>query len=375
MLTLIVNAGSSSLKTSLFDREKLIGHYHYEKIGKDTRFYANKTWSKVELIDPGHALRHNIEYLKNKNYTIAKVVHRVVHGGEFYNKPALITGKVKERIAALRILAPLHNPNNLDCIERAELLLPEAKHVAIFDTAYHQTLKEAQYRYGLPEKYYTKYKIRKYGFHGISHKYLAHEAMSAVKKKKIITCHLGNGSSITANLNGKSVDTSMGFTPLDGVIMGTRSGHIDPEIPLYLQRHLHMKPQQVYDILHNESGLLGLSGEQDVRDIQKKRTKKAKLALEKLGLDVKKYIGQYHAELNGAEAIVFSGGIGEKSWRVRELALSGLENLGIKLDKVKNKRVTKPKAINMIHARSSKVKILVIPANEELQMLKDAKKV
>jgi len=375
MITLIVNAGSSSLKTSLFEAEKLIAHYHYDKIGEDTRFYVNKTSKKVELIDPGHALRHNIEYLKNKNYKIAKVVHRVVHGGDFYNKPMLVTSKVKERIAALRILAPLHNPNNLDCIERAELLLPEAKHVAIFDTAYHQTLKEAHYRYGLPEEMYTKYKIRKYGFHGISHKYLAHEAQKVTKKKKIITCHLGNGSSITANLNGKSFDTSMGFTPLDGVIMGTRCGHIDPEIPLYLMRHLHIKPQRVYDILHNESGLLGLSGKQDLRDIQKKRTKEAKLALEKLSLDVKKYIGQYHAELNGAEAIVFSGGIGEGSWKIRELALAELGNLDIKLDKAKNKRVKNPKACNVIHARGSKVKILVIPTNEELQMLKDAKKV
>ncbi len=374
MFTLIVNAGSSSLKTSLYDQEKLVGHYHYDKIGSDTKFFANKTAKKVELIDPGHALRHNIEYLKNKEYTIDKVVHRVVHGGEFYNKPILITKKVKERIAALRILAPLHNPSNLDCIERAELLLPEAKHIAVFDTAYHQTIKEIQYRYGLPKELYTKYKIRKYGFHGISHKYLAIEAKNCVKAKKVITCHLGNGSSITANLNMKSIDTSMGFTPLDGVIMGTRCGHIDPEIPLYLMRHLHIKPQRVYDILHNESGLLGLCGEQDLREVQKKRTKEAKLALEKLGFDVKKYIGQYHAELNGAEAIVFSGGIGEKSWKVRELTLSGMENLGIKLDKTKNKRVKKPKGCNQIHAKGSKVKILVIPTNEERQMLLDTKR-
>lgn len=371
----LVNAGSSSLKTALYDAGKLVVRSHYD--GKTLRVTQKRTQKlPCEIIDAAHALRHNVEFLTEKGLldpeAITTVGHRVVHGGEYFKKATKITPTVKEKIGALSILAPLHNPANLASIRMAEKLFPGAKHVAVFDTAYHQTIPEAAFRYGIPTDVYKKYKVRKYGFHGTSHKYLAREAQRVTKKKKIITCHIGNGSSVTANKNGKSIDTSMGFTPTDGLIMGTRVGAIDPEAILYLLKFMQASPERMHQFLNQESGLLGVGHYTDVRELWENRKKKdAQLALDMLAYDTKKYISQYFGVLNGADVIVFSGGIGENAWYVREATLEGLNNLGIRLDKKKNKKVINPTKPVAIHARSSEVKILVIPTNEEQQMLEE----
>lgn len=378
---LIINAGSSTLKTALYDGEKLVARSLYE-FGKETTFTAysskKKTTQKVNLLDTAHAFRHNIEYLLDQGVMhrqkLRAVVHRVVHGGEFYDRAVFINEKVKERIEALSVLAPLHNPPALLTIIKAQELLPKAKHIAIFDTAYHQNMPEKAYRYGISAELYEKHKIRKYGFHGTSHKYLAREAKRLTGTKKVITCHLGNGSSITANKNCKSIDTTMGFTPTDGLIMGTRSGALDPEVILYLLRQMRFSPARIDKFLNKESGLLGvshLSG--DVRDLWKKRKQKsAKLALDMLAYQIKKDIAMYHGLLGGADAIVFSGGIGEHAWYIRKAALEGLEQLGIRLHEGRNKKAIGSTARHL-HTRASKVKILMIPANEELQMVREAR--
>lgn len=375
----LVNAGSSSLKTALYFGDKLVLRCVYDrKIMNLSK--GNRTQKvQVDTIDAAHALRHNVEYLTEKGLLdaseVAAVGHRVVHGGEYFHKAVNITESVKEKIGALSILAPLHNPHNLDAIKMAERLFPKARHVAVFDTAYHQTIPEYAFRYGIPDELYKKYKVRKYGFHGTSHKYLAREATRLTGKKKIITCHLGNGSSITANKNGKSIDTSMGFTPTDGLIMGTRVGAIDPEAVLYLLKFMQASPARMHKFLNHESGLLGIGHFNDVRDLWKNRKKEdAQLALDMLSYDAKKYVSMYHGVLGGADVIVFSAGIGENAWYVREAILDGMGALGIQLDKKKNKKVNRPKKAVAIHARTSKVKILIIPANEEKQMLEEMKR-
>ncbi|MBR9703516.1 acetate/propionate family kinase [Candidatus Woesearchaeota archaeon] len=390
---LVVNAGSSSLKTALFSGEKELVRCYYDRLHKDitwlrvTRASAKKeTRSRVELNDAAHALRHNIIYLVEQGFLkhhndIKVVVHRVVHGGEFYKKAVKITEKVKQHIEALSILAPLHNPHNLAAINASEHLLNHAKQVAVFDTAYHQTIPPEAYRYGIPEELYEKHKIRKYGFHGTSHKFLASEAKRLCGAKKVITCHLGNGSSVTANKNGKSIDTSMGFTPTDGLVMGTRSGALDPEVVIYLLRQIRYSPKRLHDFLNKESGMLGLTHfSSDVRDIWKEastgkgdRQEDASLALLMLSYHIKCYVGEYAAILGGVDAIVFSGGIGQNAWYIREDALLGLDFLGIKLDEKKNKKAVELKEMRMVHKTKSKVNILVIPANEELQMVREAK--
>lgn len=392
VLYLVVNAGSSSLKTALFNDEQELVRCHYDRLNKEATWLRvtnageeKETRSRVDLNDAAHALRHNIIYLVEQNYLkhhndIKVVVHRVVHGGEFYKKAVRITEEVKQRIEALSILAPLHNPHNLAAINAAEHLLSQAKQVAVFDTAYHQTLPPEAFRYGIPETLYLKHKIRKYGFHGTSHKFLATEAKRLCGATKTITCHLGNGSSITANKNCKSIDTSMGFTPTDGLVMGTRSGALDPEVVIYLLRQIRYSPKRLHDFLNKESGLLGLTHfSSDVRDIWKAastgtgdRQEDAALALLMLSYHIKCYVGEYAAILGGVDAIVFSGGIGQNAWYIREDALLGLDFLDIKLDETKNKEVTELKKARMIHKASSKVKILVIPANEELQMVREA---
>jgi len=376
-MKLVINAGSSSLKVALYEKEKLLQHYHYDlSVQKLVHKGKAKKPVKSDVIDVAHALRDCVEKIREEVslQKVDSIIHRVVHGGEFYSKTTLITSAVKEKISALRVLAPLHNPPALQCIVKAEMLFPNVKQFAIFDTAYHQTIPSFAYRYGLPEEMYSKLKIRKYGFHGTSHKYLAQEATSITKAKKIITCHLGSGSSICANLNGVSVDTTMGFTPTDGLIMGTRSGALDPEVALYLLKFLK-RPETVEKVLTKQSGLLGVSGiSSDVRKLwQERKNPKAKLALQMLSYQIKKYISSYNGVLNGVDCIVFSGGVGENAWYVRKDALEGLEHLGIKVDLKKNKLAIGKNKPMMIHSKSSKVKILVILANEELQMIREVK--
>ena len=379
MHSLIVNSGSSSLKVSLYKETKnkrlLVEHLHYDSIGSETKLVVGRKKLFVDIIDSAHALRHSVEFLKEEHgVRIDRAIHRVVHGGEFYNQPVKVTQQVKDRISALSLLAPLHNPHNLSCIEVCEHVLPDTKQFVVFDTAYHQTIPAPAYTYGLNKELLDKHKIRKYGFHGISHCFLARRAQELTKKKKVVTCHLGNGASITANKNNKSVDTSMGFTPTDGLIMGTRSGALDPEVPLYLMRALRTSRQRMHDLLCCEGGLLGLTGKSDVRELWKRKDADDKAALAKLSYQIKQYVGSYCAVLGGVEVIVFSGGVGENAWYVRKDALKGLECLGVQLDLAKNRRavdVSKPVAI---HKKNSKVKVYVIPCDEEEEMLSQVNK-
>lgn len=303
------------------------------------------------------------------------VGHRVVHGGKHFSKTTEITAPVKEKIKALSILAPLHNPPNLEGIEVAEEVFPNAKQVAVFDTAFHQTIPDYAYKYAIPNEFLDKYNIRVYGFHGTSHKYVSEKTIEFLGKKesKIITIHLGNGCSMTAVKNGKSIDHSLGFSPLSGLIMGTRSGDIDPSIIFYLHERLGIEISEIKSILQKKSGMLGLTGFSDLREIQEQASKGDKLcqlALQMNAYRIKKYIGAYAAVLNGLDAIVFTAGIGENSDVIRELVCDDLDFLGIVLDKEKNK--IRAGGIREIHYKNSKVNILIVPTNEELEIAKQA---
>jgi acetate kinase len=302
--------------------------------------------------------------------------HRVVHGGEYYSKPTIIDEKVIRTIKKLFDIAPLHNPPNLAGIIACRRILPNIPQVAVFDTAFHQTMPPEAYLYALPYELYEKYKIRKYGFHGTSHKFISHQAIKLLGKResKVITCHLGNGASLAAVKNGYSVDTTMGFTPMDGLVMGTRVGEMDPDIPLYLIKDKGFKLKEIENMLNKKSGLLGISGlTQDVRDLRKyalKGNKRAKLALDMFAHRVAFFIGGYMALLRGLDALVFSAGIGEHAWHVRRDICRYLEPLGVLMDYELNKKnhllVSKP---------SSKVKIYIMPTNEELQIARETKDV
>ena len=303
---------------------------------------------------------------------IDAVGHRVVHGGEKFSESALINSKVKEAIRECIELAPLHNPPNLLGIEACEKILPGVPQVAVFDTAFHQTMEPVAYIYPIPYEYYEKYRIRRYGFHGTSHYYVSHRAAEIlgkpITKLRIITLHLGNGASVTAVKFGKSVDTSMGFTPLEGLAMGTRCGDIDPAIVMFLMEKQNLSLEQINNILNKKSGLLGVSGvSNDLRDVLEAASKgneRAKLAFEIYCYRVKKYIGAYAAAMGGVDAIVFTAGAGENSPEVREKSVEGLEFLGIKIDKDKNNAA---RGIEKdISTEDARVRTLVIPTNEEL---------
>src|SRR5690606_17723999 len=304
---------------------------------------------------------------------IDAVGHRVVHGGSFFNDITLITKDVKEKIKSLSSLAPLHNPPNLEGIDVAEDIFPKAKQVAVFDTAFLQSIPEVAYKYAIPNEFLTEHQIRLYGFHGTSHKYVSEKAIEFLNKKnsKIITIHLGNGCSMTAIKDGKSVDHSMGFFPLDGLIMGTRSGDIDPSIIFYLKNKLKYHLKDINVLLNKKSGMLGLTGYSDLRDIEamaSKGNEECSLALHMNAYRIKKYIGSYTAVLNGLDAIVFTGGIGENSKLMRQLVCEDLDFLGIVLDTDKNQQATK--GIQSIQAENSRAAILVVPTNEELEIAK-----
>jgi acetate kinase len=343
----------------------------------------DKETIKQSIPDHNVALRLVIDALMNEKYGAIKdlseinaVGHRVVHGGEAFACSVVIDEKVKKSLEDCIDLAPLHNPPNLVGINACEKILPNVPMVAVFDTAFHQTMPSSSYLYALPYEYYTKHKIRRYGFHGTSHLYVSRRAADMLGKKpedvNIITCHLGNGASITAVEKGKSIDTSMGFTPLEGLIMGTRTGDMDPAIVTFLMEKEKLSAKDVDSIMNKKSGVLGLSGvSSDFRDIEQEAEKgneRAQIALDCFHNRVKKYIGAYMAELGHVDAIVFTAGLGENSVESREEICKGMEALGIELDTEENKVRGKEKIVSK---ESSKIKIMVIPTNEELVIARD----
>ena len=306
---------------------------------------------------------------------IEVVGHRVVHGGKHFSDTTIINDHVKDKIRELSSLAPLHNPPNLEGIEVAEEIFKNAKQVAVFDTAFHQSIPEHAYKYAIPNEYLEKHHIRLYGFHGTSHKYVSEKANQYLGKKdsKIITIHLGNGCSMTAVKNGKSIDHTLGFSPVSGLIMGTRSGDVDPAIIFHLAERHGFELKDINNMLQKESGMLGLTGYSDLRDIQKeaeKGNKNCLLALDMNAYRIKKYIGSYAAIMNGLDAIVFTAGIGENSEKIRELVCQDLDYLGIEIDADKNK--VRSNEIRAINKDLGLVKILIIPTNEELEIAKQS---
>ena len=365
-----------------------------ECIGLPEAYFHHRVAGEEEKQEPCKAENHQeaikliLDNLTNQDYgvikntsEIAAVGHRVVHGGEKFSQPVAITAEVIDDIRECFSLAPLHNPPNYQGIEAVNKLLPGVLQVAVFDTAFHQTIPPAAYIYGLPYAIYQKYNIRRYGFHGSSHQYVATRAAEILNRPltelRLITCHLGNGSSITAIAGGKSVDTSMGFTPLEGLVMGTRCGDIDPAIIPHILRYEHISPDALYDLLNKKSGVLGISGiSNDMRALLKAESSgnsRAKLAIDVFCYRIKKYIGSYLAVLNGAEAIVFTAGIGENSPTVRERSCRDMENLGIVLDKEKNLNTIAREGI--ISHENSPIKVLVIPTNEELLIASETYKI
>jgi len=378
MISLVVNAGSSSVKFQIFDDEKVLLKGIVEEIGsansKIKISYPQKSELVMDLKNHKEALNQVIEVLKKHLdiNDIECVIHRVVHGGETFRSTVLITKEVVDKLVELTPLAPLHNPPNVEGIKLMAELMPKAKSIAVFDTAFHSTIPEHAYLYGIPYALYKKHHIRKFGFHGTSHKYVSKEAIKKLNiiNSRIISCHLGNGSSICAVNNGQSIDTSMGFTPMQGSIMGTRCGLIDPSIPQYLMDVENLSSKDVSTILNKKSGLLGLSEiSSDMRILEGRITEPgAKRAIDVFCYRLKKLIGGYIVALGGIDAIIFTGGIGENSDLVREDICTSLEFLGLELDDYKNKT-----SKEVISKDTSKIKAFVIRTNEELQMVREAK--
>jgi acetate kinase len=387
----VVNSGSSSIKYQLFKMpvEQPLCTGLVERIGQENSIITHKIYAggnekiiKKTIDLAGHeeglkevaALLTDAEMGVIKNPDEMEVVgHRVVHGGETFATITIITKEVKEKIQRLFPLAPLHNPANYLGIEVAEKIFTRAKQVAVFDTAFHQTLPQIAFTYAIPKSFYTDHHIRAYGFHGTSHKYVSGKAIEYLKRPetKIITIHLGNGCSMAAVKNGISIDTSMGFSPLSGLVMGTRSGDIDPSFIFHLIDQLGYDPEQVNSLLNKESGMMGLTGFSDMRDIDKNAQEgsgDATLALEIYAYRIRKYIGSYAAVLNGLDAIVFTAGVGENDINTRHRVCNEMQFLGIHLDEEKNRKSSKE--IRDINRDMSPVKILVVPTNEELEIAK-----
>ena len=394
MNILVLNCGSSSLKYQLInsDTEAVLAKGLCERIGIDGKLKhepagGEKYVSDVPLADHTAAVQAVIDALLDKDHGVIESVdeihavgHRVVHGGEKFASSVLITDEVKQALEDCTELAPLHNPANLIGIAACEKLMPGVPQVGVFDTAFHQTMPEKAYLYAIPYKYYEKYKIRKYGFHGTSHKFVSKECAAMMGKApedlRIVTCHLGNGGSLCAVKNGVSVDTSMGFTPLDGIAMGTRSGSIDPAAVLFLMRKENLSIDEMDKVLNKESGVLGVSGvSSDFRDIEEaaaQGNERAALALDTFAYRVAKTIGEYTAAMNGVDAIVFTAGLGENSGSMRAKICEYLGYLGIELDEEKN---SKRGEAMQISKEGSKVKVFVIPTNEELMIARDTKEI
>ncbi len=378
----VINSGSSSLKFKLYDPKSLaeLAGGLVERIGLASPFMkvsakgAEKKFEYEAVPDHKDALAKVFAALNEFGFDSAKIAavgHRVVHGGEEFTEPTVIDDANLERLRAYNRLAPLHNPPNLSGIDSCRALLPKAANVAVFDTAFYKTIPDYAFMYSLPWEYYAKHKIRKYGFHGISHAYVTQQAAKQLgkpyNKLKLVSCHLGSGSSVTAVKNGKAFDTTMGFTPLEGLTMSTRCGDIDPAIPLYMIRTFNMTEQQVDDVLNKQSGLLGISGYKDLRDVMTAagytipgykmaekpnadRKKRSKLAIEMFCYDVARYVGSYTAVLGGADAVIFTAGVGERSPEIRKMVMEMVKLPG-------------------------KPKVLVVPTNEELMIAREAKRV
>ena len=325
------------------------------------------------LTDPEHGVVADIN-------EIDAIGHRVVHGAEKFSDSVLITPAVMAALEEFVELAPLHNPPNISGINACSDIMPSVPQVGVFDTAFHQTMQQYAFLYGIPYEAYKNYGVRRYGFHGTSHKFVSQRAAELVgdhmTNLRIITCHLGNGASISAVKNGKSIDTSMGFTPLQGLVMGTRCGDIDPAIPAYLMKKMNLSPDEIDSYLNKKSGVLGISGlSSDFRDLEEaaeKGNERAQLAINVFAYTVRKYIGSYAAAMGGVDAIVFTAGLGENSASMRDQICNGLEFLGTRIDPVKNAVRGKEQVISV---DGSKVKILVIPTNEELMIARDTKKI
>lgn len=383
-----INAGSSSLKFQLFEMpsEEVITKGLIERIGLDNAvFNISVNGEKMkEVTDiPNHEVAVKILLDKLTNLGIIQsldeiegIGHRVVHGGEAFNDSVLITDEVIVKIDELSELAPLHNPANITGIKAFQQVLPNVPAVAVFDTAFHQTMPESSFLYSLPYEYYEKYGIRKYGFHGTSHKYVSERAAEMLSRPleqlRLISCHLGNGASIAAIEGGKSIDTSMGFTPLAGVTMGTRSGNIDPALIPFIMEKTGLSADEVLDVLNKKSGMLGVSGfSSDLRDIEiqaAEGNERAELALEVFANRIHKYIGSYASRMYGVDAIIFTAGIGENSDVIRERVLQGLEFMGVYWDPALNKVRGEEAFINYPH---SPVKVMIIPTNEEVMIARD----
>ena len=392
---LALNCGSSSVKYQLYDwkKKEVIAKGMVERVTIGDSFIIHEVPGREtyreEYECPDHkvAIHLIIKTLVDKQYGVVKemnqisaVGHRVVHGGEKFTCSVRIDDAVLDAIKAVQHLAPLHNPPNISGIEAAQSVLPDVPHIAIFDTAFHQTMPEAAYMYALPYEWYEKYGVRRYGFHGTSHLYVSKRAAvllgKAPKDCNIITMHIGNGVSHSAIKNGVSVDTSMGLTPLEGAVMGTRCGDIDPAIPAFVMEKEDLSPKEIDSILNKKSGILGLTGQfTDRRDVieavENDNDARCKLALDVEAYRLKKYIGAYAAAVGGIDAVVFTAGVGEMGWLIREKALEGLEFMGIILDREKNRKTMTRKAESVITTPDSPVKVFVIPTDEELVFTED----
>lgn len=388
MKILVINAGSSSIKYQCFDmaRQTVLATGLVERIGEPAGRLIHRPAGSAAIEHDGVIASHrdglaqaaallldSIHGVIGSPDEIAAVGHRVVHGGERFSAPTVIDEAVRQTISDLAPLAPLHNPPNLVGIEVASELFPDAIQVAVFDTAFHQTMPPQAYRYAIPAALYDEHKIRAYGFHGTSHQYVTGVAAQYLGKPpadvNVITVHLGNGCSITAVRAGQSVDTSMGFSPLPGLIMGTRSGDIDPAVVFYLYDRLGMAVDAIDRLLNKQSGLLGLTGANDLRDIQRRHEQgdeTATLALTMYVYRIRKYIGAYCAVLGRVDALVFTAGVGQNSALVRALACEGLDGLGIQLDPARNRDASGE--ISAIHADDSPVRVLVVATDEELEI-------
>ena len=392
MKILVINAGSSSLKYQLIDMtdESVVLKGVCERISFAGSTLTQKTFDKREtfiqsdmpthkealelvikaMLDPEKGALKDIS-------EIGAVGHRVLHSGEDFKQSVVIDDEVIGICEKNAELGPLHMPGEIACIKSCREVMPNVPMVAVFDTTFHSTMPAKAYMYGIPYEVYDKYKIRKYGFHGTSHKFVSEETAKLLgdKNAKIIVCHLGNGSSVSAVKDGKCQDTSMGFTPLEGLVMGTRSGDIDPAAVEFMRVKLGLSPEEVVNYLNKKCGMLGISGfSSDMRDNTEAMlngNERAKLAIEMVAYRVKKYVGSYIAVLGGVDAIVFTGGIGEHSFRVREMVMDGMEYCGAKLDKKKNEEYGSD--VGYINTEDSKVKIIVLPTNEELSIARETK--
>lgn len=391
MKVAVVNCGSSSIKYEVFEERECVmvatgliekigsadGHLRQRSLKTDGTFdeqnYAKPLADHREGFDLMASVNKDDRIIIRDDAELLGIGHRVVHGGEMFREPALIDDEVIAAIRGLIPLAPLHNPSNLLGIEAARERFPSVPQVAVFDTAFHQTLPPPAYRYALPRELYDEHHVRKYGFHGTSHVYVAKEASKHLGKPlsevNLITLHLGNGASAAAVRGGRSIDTSLGMTPLEGLVMGTRCGDIDPSIPFYLMRQTKMKPEDVENLLNRESGLKGICGISDMREIQElaaKGNERAELAIDMFCYRIKKYIGAYHAVLGRLDAVVFTGGIGENAVTIRQRVCEGLKHIGIGVDNAKNNAAKG--SVAEIQQDDLPVKVLVVRTNEEREI-------